>query len=208
MVRSKLSKKQQALAAEWAWLATMLAKFFVQTRPKWQRSVLFPDLEGEGMIAITRAARTYDPKRLPYPKAYFVRAIMNAQNKWIKKADRKPADWLVSMQEAEEATVRIEHPDYLTLAIEDLPEEDRAIAEDRFLRGQTLRSISEGHDLSLRAASLRARTLARHIARGLDIQLPLPVQANARKRCDSTPKSFSSSPASASTSKRKQSPTN
>lgn len=168
--RLRLSKRRHSLVVEYMPLATMLAKFFVQTRPAWQRSVLFPDLESEGYLALTKAARTYDKKRLPYPKAYFARAILNAMYKSIKKQTRTPGEWKCSLQEAEEMLPLFDQPDYLSMAIEDLPEEDRELARDRFQGGQTLRSIAEGHEISLRLASVRSRELAKRIAQALDIQ--------------------------------------
>ena len=152
-------------------LATMLAKFFVQSRPPWQRGVLVPELEAEGFLALTKAARTYDKTRLPYPKAYFARACMNAMYKWIKKATRTPREWKVSLQEAEELLPVMEHPDYLRLAIEDLPDGEREIAQDRFEGSATLRKIAEAHQISLRVASVRSRELARRLAESLDIRL-------------------------------------
>ena len=169
--RLRLSKKRQELAAEYVPLAKMLARFFVQNRPPWQKSVLLPDLEGEGFLALTKAARTYDKKRLPYPKAYFARAIMNSMYKSIKKVTRQPGDWKISLQEAEDMLPLLENPDYLGLAIQDLPEEHQQMASDRFESGHTLRTIAEDHDISLRLASVRSRELARTLAAALDIRL-------------------------------------
>ena len=142
-VRSKLSKKRQNYVVEYMPLASMLAKFFVQTRPSWQRGVLFPDLQSEGFLALTKAARTYDQSRLPYPKAYFARAIMNAMYKWIKRATRQPCEWKLSLMEAEQLMPVMEHPDYLRLAIDDLPEEEKELAQSRFEDSLTLRKIAE-----------------------------------------------------------------
>jgi len=172
--RLRLSKRRHALVVEYLPLATMLAKFFVQQRPPWQRGVLFPDLEAEGFLALTKAARTYDRKKLPYPKAYFARACLNAMYKSIKKVTRTPAEWKCSLQEAEELMPVLEHPDFLSLAIEDLPDDERAIAEERFQGGKTLRSISESQEISLRIASVRCRALAMRLAESLDIRLPQP----------------------------------
>ena len=184
----RLSKRRHGLVTEYLPLATMLAKFFVQSRPPWQRSALFPDLEAEGYLALTKAARTYDRKKLPYPKAYFARAILNAMYKSIKKVTRAPADWKCSLQEAEEMMPVFDHPDYLSMAIEDLPEEDKELARDRFQGGQTLRKIAEGHDISLRLASVRSRELARRIAQALDIRLAPRGQSSAHPgRCTSGP---------------------
>lgn len=171
--RYKLSKKRRELAAEYVPLAKMLARFFVQSRPPWQKSVLIPDLEGEGFLALTKAARTYDQSRLPYPKAYFARAIMNSMYKFIKRATRQPADWKISLQEAADLLPVIEDPDYLGLALSDLGDE-RELATDRFVNGHTLRTISENHDLNLRVASVRSRALAKRLAQSLGIQLPVP----------------------------------
>ena len=43
--RSKLSKTRQALAAEYYDLALVLAKYFVQSRPGWQKGLYMEDLE-------------------------------------------------------------------------------------------------------------------------------------------------------------------
>lgn len=194
--RYKLSKKRRELAAEYVPLAKMLARFFVQSRPAWQKSVLIPDLEGEGFLALTKAARTYDQKRLPYPKAYFARAIMNAMYKHIKRATRQPAEWKVSLQEAEELLPILESPDYLSLAIQDLPADQQKMASDRFQECQTLRTIAAGHDISLRAASVRARELAASLAESLDIRLSPREPAGTHPLRGSSLKNPSSSPAS------------
>lgn len=185
--RYKLSKKRQQLAAEYVPLAQMLAKFFVQNRPHWQRSLYVADLEGEGFLALTKAARTYDPARLPYPKAYFARAIMNAMYKWIRKATRQPCEWKISLQEAADLLPVIESPDYLSLAIDDLGD-DKDLAADRFQNGHTLRTIAAGHDLSLRAASVKSRALAKTLAEALDIQLPLREPSRERRWLDTNPR--------------------
>lgn len=172
---SKLSKKRQALAAEYVDLAKMMARFFVQNRPAWQKQVLIPDLEGEGYLALTKAARTYDQKRLPYPKAYFARAILNAMYKAIKRTTRQPGEWKISLQEAEDLLPVLENPDYLSLAIQDLPDDYQQLASDRFQSGHTLRTIAEDHDISLRLASVRSRALARTLAEALEIRLAPPA---------------------------------
>lgn len=193
--RSKLSKYRQRLAEEYIPLVQMLGKFFVQNRPPWQRAALLPDLEGEGFLALCKAARTYDKSRLPYPKAYFARAILNGMLKSVKKLTRQPAEWKVSLQEAADLMPIIEDPDYLALAVDDLGE-DRDLAFDRFRRGHTLRSISENHEISLRVASVRARELAKRLAEALEIRLPPPAQERVG------PKGSSKSPSTPSASSR------
>jgi DNA-directed RNA polymerase specialized sigma24 family protein len=203
--KSRLSKKQQLLAAEWAWLVTMLAKFFVQNRPHWQKKIFIDDLEGEGYLALTKAARTYDKARLPYPKAYFCRAIMNSMYKWIKRSQRMPGDWKISLQEAADLMPVIESPDYLKLAIEDLGE-DAELATDRFANGHTLRRIAEDHDISLRLASVRSRALAKTISEALDIRLRPRVEGAERHRsgnsCDPSDRSAASARSHGKASKR------
>ena len=183
----------------------MLAKFFVQTRPPWQKGVLVPDLESEGFLALCKAARTYDETKLPYPKAYFARACMNAMYKWIKRSQRSPAEWKVSLEEAEELLPLMENPDYLRLAIEDLPDDERRLAEDRFQGAQTLRTIAEGHQISLRVASVKARALARQLASALDIRLSPHGSDHKHLKRGSNPQSFSSPQASDSSRKRRRS---
>lgn len=204
-VRSRLSKKRQAWVVEYMPLASMLARFFVQTRPPWQKSALIPDLEGEGFLALSRAARTYDPTRLRYPKAYFARAIMNGMYKYIKKATRSPGDWKISLAEAEDLLPLMEHPDHLRLAIEDLPDDERRMAEDRFQEGQTLRTIAEGHQISLRIASVKARALANRLAESLDIRLQPRGSDSAHQKRGSREWPSSSPPASGNPRKRKRS---
>lgn len=169
--RLRLSKKRQALAAEYFQLVRVLALYFVRSRAQWQRSVLVDDLEGEGFLALTKAARTYDPARLPYPKAYFARAILNSMLKYIKRATRQPGLTKISLAEAAELVPLFDFPDYLGMAIDDLPDEDQDIATDRFENCQTLRTIAGGHGISLRSASVRSRALAKSLAQALDIRL-------------------------------------
>jgi RNA polymerase sigma factor (sigma-70 family) len=174
----------------------MLARFFVQNRPSWQKQILIPDLEGEGFLALTKAARTYDKKKLPYPKAYFARAIMNAMYKSIRKTTRQPGNWKISLQEAADLLPILESPDYLNLAIDDLDESDQGLARDRFQGGQTLRTIAEGHCISLRSASVRSRTLARTLAEALDIRLSPHAPDTGRRSRGTSPENSSGASAS------------
>lgn len=186
--RLRLSKRQQALAAEWAPLAKMLARFFVQQRASWQRRLLTEDLEADGYLAIVKAARTYDPKRLPYPRAYFARACLNAMCRSIKKMTRQPGDWKVSLEEADQVVCMAEDPDWLRLAIDDLGD-DAPIATSRFIDGMTLRQIAGEHQVSLRVASVRARALARTLSERLGIQLAPPGPEGAGHAGDSSTRS-------------------
>jgi len=172
--RSKLSKSRQTLALEWQGLVPILAGYFLAHRPAWQRASLRGDLEGEGYLALCKAARTYDPKRLPYPKAYFARAILNSMYKWIKRQGREPDGERLPVEAAEESRAYTDELDHLKMAIELLAEDDREFAADRFQESKTLRTLAGEYDISLKAASGKARELARQIAELLDIRLPEP----------------------------------
>jgi RNA polymerase sigma factor (sigma-70 family) len=163
-------------------LAAILAKYFLQNRPGWQRSVLVEDLQSEGYLALVKAARTYDPKRLPYPKAYFARAVLNAMYKAIKKLARQPGEIRITLEEAADLLPEFDHVDHIRLAIADLPEWEQELATDRFINGKTLRALAESHEISLRAASRRATALAKVLAGSLGIQLTLP---DAEQLCHS-----------------------
>jgi len=168
---SRLSRRQQELTVEWMHLVTTVARYFVQNRPSWQRGLYIEDLEGEGFLALAKAARTYDPARLPYPKAYFARAILNAMLKHIKRATRAPGERL-TLDEAEQMAPEFDELDHLRMAIESLDPADQLLAMDRFVDGATLQTVAGQHDLPLRTASLRSRRLAKQLAELLGIQLP------------------------------------
>ena len=168
---SRLSKRQQELTVEWMHLVKTAARYFVQNRPSWQRWLYIEDLEGEGFLALAKAARTYDPSRLPYPKAYFARAILNAMLKHIRRATRCPGERM-TLEEAEQLAPEFDELDHLRMAIESLSPEDQLVAMDRFVEGATLQGIASLHDLPLRSASLRSRRLAKQLAELLGIRLP------------------------------------
>lgn len=171
---SRLSVQRQKLVTEYQELVFVLAGYFLQHRPAWQRANLRDDLEGEGFLALCKAARTYDPKRLPYPKAYFARAILNAMYKWIKRGNRMPEGERVPMEIAAERVAVEDEVDHLQMAIDMLRPELQGFAGDRFQEGMTLRTLAEEHGLPLKRASRRARRLASEIAKLLDIRLPSP----------------------------------
>jgi len=172
--RSRLSKYRQGLVTEYQPLVQILGRYFLQNRPHWQRGVLVADLQSEGYLAICKAARTYDPKRLPYPKAYFARACLNAMYKQIKKINRQPGDIRITLDEAADLLPEFDQLDHIRLAIADLPEWEQELATDRFVHGKTLRALAESHEISLRAAARRSTALAKILAGSLGIQLPQP----------------------------------
>lgn len=174
--KPKLTKRRQDLALEYQDLVPVLAGYFLQHRPAWQRGSLRDDLEGEGFLALCKAARTYDPKRLPYPKAYFARAILNAMYKHIKREMRTPGGDRVPMEMAKDMVGADDEMDHLSQAIEMLNPEHQLFAQDRFQEGMTLRKLSEEHGIAIKKTSRRARMLASQIARLLGIQLPEPKQ--------------------------------
>jgi DNA-directed RNA polymerase specialized sigma24 family protein len=169
-------------------LASMLAKFFVQNRPGWQKQLYVQDLEAEGYLALVKAADTYDPKRLPYPRAYFARACLNGMYKLIKKLTRTPGVEKISLEEAADVLPEFDELDHLRLAISELPEEDRALATDRFIHGRTLHWVAENHQIPLRVASRRSRRLAASVAAALGIRLsPNGSEHTYRRRCTTPP---------------------
>ena len=176
--KSKLSKRRQQLATEYMPLVQVLAGYFLQHRPAWQRQAIRDDLEGEGYLALCKAARTYDPKRLPYPKAYFARAVLNSMYKWIKRGNRTPDGERVPMDIAADSIECRDEMDHLGQAIEMLDPEHQTFASDRFEDGMTLRSLSEEHGLSLKRTSQKARSLASQLAELLGIQLPSPREVS------------------------------
>lgn len=127
-------------------------------------------------MALVKAARTYDPKRLPYPKAYFARAVLNAMLKWIKRSQRTPRENRVPLSMAEEMVSYVQELDHLRLAIEALPDEEWEFATQRFAEGMTLRALAEEHALPVKAASARSHALAASLADLLGIRLPPPKQ--------------------------------
>ena len=189
--RKRLTKKQQSLSTEYLPLVSMLAKFFLQNRPIWQRGVLRDDLEGEGMLALAKASRTYDPKRLPYPKAYFARAILNSMLKYIKKATRQPRENRVTLSEAEALCHSTDELDHLRMAIDSLPADDRKLATDRFGVGLTLRALAVQHQIPIRVASRRSQALAKRLAQSLGIQLCARAAASDSPPCGKTQNNFS-----------------
>lgn len=168
--RSRLSKRRQELATEYMPLVKMLARYFSAGRPAWQRNNLLPDLEGEGYLALSKAAVTYDRGRLPYPKAYFARAILNAMCKHVRRVTRQPGEE-VTMAEAETISPHHDELDHIRLAIESLDERDQDFAVKRFLEDKTLRSLAESESVSLRIASMRNRRLVSQLSRALGIRL-------------------------------------
>lgn len=172
----RLTKRQQALTTEWMQLVPLLGGYFLQHRPAWQRGTLRDDLQGEGFLALVKAARTYDPKRLPYPKAYFARAILNSMLKWIKRSTRTPAENRVPIEMAEEHTAFMEDVDHLRLAIEELDDEEWEFATQRFVESMTLRGLAAEHKIPVKVASARSHALAKRLAAALGIQLPPPAQ--------------------------------
>lgn len=179
--KSKLSKRKQDLVLEYQGLVKTLAGYFLQHRPAWQRNNLREDLEGEGFLALCKAARTYDPKRLPYPKAYFARAILNAMYKWIKRGNREPDGERLPLDMVVDRVGTDDELDHLAHAIDMLAPENQTFASERFEEGMTLRTLSEQYDLPLKRTSQKARKLASQLAELLGIRLPVPQEVRARR---------------------------
>ena len=168
------TKKQQDLVIEYQFLVKLLAGFFLQNRPAWQREMYRDDLEGEGFLALTKASRTYDKARLPYPKAYFARAILNSMLKSINKTNKQKK--CISVAAAmRDGKLNMSHEiDYLGFAIEDLLPEEKKIAISRFIELKTLRAIAKEHGLNLWEAFYRSQKLAKKLSDALGIQPAWP----------------------------------
>lgn len=190
----RLSKRRHGLVIEYMPLASMLARFFAQNRPPWQRAALLADLEAEGFLALTRAARTYDKSRLPYPKAYFARACLNAMYKSIKKLTRQPGVERLTLEQAAELLPDFDQLDFLRMAIDDLPACDQGLATDRFIRGLTLQALAEQHDLPLRDVSRRSSRIGRSLAEALGIRLS-PLGRGATRQPGRSSRDFPASSA-------------
>jgi len=178
---SRLSKRRHQLVVDHMPLAEMLARFFVQNRPPWQRRSLCEDLAAEGYLALTRAARTYDRAKLPYPRAYFARACLNAMYKSVRKLTRQPGVKL-TLAEAEQLLPDFDRLDHIRIAVDELPQEDRQFAYERFVCGLTLQTLADQHEMPLKQVSRRAARLAQTLAGALEIQLPLPSAGDERPR--------------------------
>lgn len=179
--QKRLTKRQRSLTEEYFSLVPLLGGYFLQHRPPWQRGNLRADLEGEGFLALCKAARTYDPKRLPYPRAYFARAVLNAMLKWIRKATRQPRENRVSLNDAEQVVFYTQELDHLRLAIEALPEDEWEFACERFMQGSTLRQLAADHQIPVKHASARAHSLATALADSLGIHLPQPMPTRGHR---------------------------
>lgn len=192
--KSKLSKARQKLAVEYMPLVRMLSRYFVSQRPGWQRSAMIPDLESEGYLALSKAAITYDKKKLPYPKAYFARAVLNAMCKFMRKITRSPGE-RVAMSEAEHQLRTEDELDHLRLAIEGLDEADQEFAAQRFIENMTLRQLSEENDSAMRIVTMKNRRLMKELAEKLDIRLPMPGKDSCNRWASTCPKNSSGSQA-------------
>lgn len=185
---SKLSSKQQLLVVEYTDMVSVVARCFVQNRPHWQRSALIPELEGEGYLALCKAARTYSQTRLPYPKAYFARAILNAMLKSVKRLTRTPGE-KVGMDVAEQEMAFNEERDDLADAIAGMDERDKAMAICRFVRKQRIIDLADEFNLNIRSASLASQRLARQIAERLGIPAEQLGPVRVRRSPNTTPPS-------------------
>lgn len=195
--KSRLSKARQKLAIEYMPLVKMLARYFVSQREHWQRKNFLPELEGEGYLALSKAAVTYDKKRLPYPKAYFARAILNSMLKFMKK-NTKFCGVRIPLVSIEGRLPVYDEIDHLKMAIESLDEEDQEFAVERFMNDKTLRSLSEDNDLPMRIVVMRNRRLMKTLCHKLGIRLSNPGEDAGRLGGCSNPQHPSDKQASSS----------
>ena len=113
------------------------------------------DLEGAAMLAITKAARTYDPSKAGI-SAYFSRAIRNACIREIEREIRSGnhSHFRVSYEAAELRQPPESEPlaSIMWSALEKLSEEDRRILEERFLEKKSYRKFANEWGTNQRAA--------------------------------------------------------
>ena len=116
------------------------------------------DLESAALLAITRAARTYDPNRAGI-SAYFSRAIRNACLREIERELRSNSHsvYRISYEAAEYREPPKAQPlaDPLLTAIQDMSPEDRRVIEERVLHNKSIRAFADDWGCSTRQAKKR-----------------------------------------------------
>lgn len=150
-----LTPEQQQIAESALGLVPMvLARFRKRYRcfsPLWNQV----DLEGAAHVAVTRAARTYNPEKAGL-SAYFSRAIINTCLNEIRdelKANLH-SPWRISLAAAEHRQPQADKPlaDPMLAAILNLSEEDRRVIEERVFDGKSIRAFARDWGISTRQA--------------------------------------------------------
>lgn len=162
-------------------------RYFLKCRPKWQRDSWQPELEGVSYLALCRAAKTYDPARLPYPKRYFALAILNAMLKAVKQLARTPGEQ-VGLDVAQPEAREEDRLDHIGEAIAGLPARDRAMAKMRLLKKKRISDLAGRFKMDMRRASIAADRVARTVAGRLGIHVERRTQAQrCRSGCSERP---------------------
>lgn len=153
-----LTVEQQRLAESALDLVPVVLVRFKQRYNCFSRLWNQVDLEGAAHVAITRAARTYNPEKAGI-SAYFSRAIINgcltAIEKEIKANLHSP--WRISLAAAEQRQQQDARPlsDPMLTAIQNLSPEDRRIIEERVFDGKSYRAFAREWGVSSRQARKR-----------------------------------------------------
>lgn len=113
------------------------------------------DLEGAAHLAVTRAARTYDPSKAGV-SAYFSRAIVLTCLREIENELKSGAysPYRISLEAAEHRQPQAAKPltEPMLAAIQNLSEEDRKVIEERVFDGKSIRAFARDWGISTRQA--------------------------------------------------------
>ena len=150
-----LTREQQQLAEQALELVPVVLVRFKQRYSCFASLWNQVDLEGAAHMAITMAARTFDPQKAGV-SAYFSRAIINsclsAIDKEVKANLHSP--WRISLAAAEHRQTQENNPlaDPMLTAIQNLSEEDRRVIEERVFDGKSIRAFAREWGISTRQA--------------------------------------------------------
>ncbi len=152
-----LDEEQQKLSEEALKLVPVVLRKFKEKYSCFRSLWNAVDLEGTAHLAITKASRTYDPKKAGV-SAYFSRAIvfscLTAIEKEVRSQMQSP--WRISMEAAQHRQrvtndrSHLENP--MLSAMKNLSDEDRKIIEERVFDGKSLRAFASQWECSTRQA--------------------------------------------------------
>lgn len=153
-----LTQDQQRLAEEALELLPVCLADFRRRYPCFRAIAEQADLEGAAMLAITRAARTYDPEKAGI-SAYFSQAIRFACLREIEREIKTNAhsQYRISYEAAEQRQPPEAKPlaDPLLTAIQNLSEEERRIIEQKVFDKTSIRAFAREWGVSTRKAKAR-----------------------------------------------------
>lgn len=150
-----LTPEQQRLAEEALELVPVVLSTFKRRYACFQAMFDRVDLESAAYLAVTRAARTYDPKKAGV-SAYFSRAIVFTCLREIEN-ELKHGAWSpyrITLEAAEHRQPQESKPlaDPMLAAIQNLSEADRRIIEERVFDNKSIRAFAREWGISTRQA--------------------------------------------------------